>query len=88
MRLRSLSLFVVLHTVSNGSRYGNIEAIAYLDFLSTIPTALVRSMNNYLTDKLVQNHRALHFMSVRCSDFIEVIYGTYHFTTVSEAVMF
>ena len=27
MRLCSLSLFVVLHTISNGSRYGNIEAM-------------------------------------------------------------
>ena len=50
MRLRSLSLFVVLHTVSNSSRYGNIEAIMNLDLLSAMPAALVGSVNNYLLD--------------------------------------
>ena len=57
MRLRSLSLFVVLHTVSNGSSYGNIEAIMDLDLLSTMSAALIGSVNDNLFDKLVHNLR-------------------------------
>ena len=57
MRLRSLSLFVVLHTVSNGSRYGNIKAIVNLDLLSTMPAALVRSVNYDLLNKFVHDLR-------------------------------
>ncbi len=54
-RLRSLSLFFVLHTVSNSSSYGNIKAIVNLDLLGTMPAALIRSVNNDLLDKLVHD---------------------------------
>ena len=46
MRLRSLSLFVVLHTVSDRSRYCDIEAIINVDLLCAVTAALIRSMNN------------------------------------------
>ena len=57
MRLCSLSLFVVLHTVSNGSRYGNIEAIVDLNFLRALHNALVRGVDDDLLDKLMHDLR-------------------------------
>ena len=57
MRLHSLSLFVVLHTVSNSSRYGNVETVVDLDLLRAMPAALVRSVNNDLLDKLMHDLR-------------------------------
>ena len=57
MRLCSLSLFVVLHTVSDRSRYCDIEAIINVDLLSTMPTALMGSVNNDLLDKLMHDLR-------------------------------
>ena len=54
MRLCSLSLFVVLHAVSNGSRYGNIETIVYLDLLCAVTAALVRSVNDDLLDQFMR----------------------------------
>ncbi len=57
MRLCSLSLFVVLHTVSNGSRYGNIEAIVYFNLLCAMTTALIGSVYDNLTDKLMHDLR-------------------------------
>jgi len=44
MRLCSLSLFVVLHTVSNGSRYGNIEAVVNFNLLSAMTATLINSI--------------------------------------------
>ena len=57
MRLCSLSLFVVLHTVSNGSRYGNIKTIVNLNLLSAMTTAFIRSVNDDLLDKLMHDLR-------------------------------
>ena len=58
MRLRSLSLFVVLHTVSSGSRYGNIEAIVYFNLLCAMTAALVGSVDNDFLDKLMHDIRS------------------------------
>ena len=58
MRLRSLSLFVVLHTVSDRSRYCDIEAIINVDLLSAMPTALVGSVDNDFLDKLMHDIRS------------------------------
>ncbi len=52
MRVRILSLFVVLHTVSDSSCNCNVETIVDLDLLSTMPTALVRSVNDDLFNQL------------------------------------
>ena len=40
MRSRNLSLVITFHTVSSGSRYGNIEVIVYLDMLCAITVVL------------------------------------------------
>ena len=56
--LRSLSFFVVFSAVSNGSRNCNAETEVYLDLLSTIPSAVIRSMNNYLLNKLMHDLRS------------------------------
>ena len=58
MRLRSLSLFVVLHTVSDRSRYCDIEAIINVDLLCAVTAALIRSMNNDFFDKLMHDLRS------------------------------
>ena len=57
MRLRSLSFFVVLHTVSNGSRYCDIEAIINVDLLCAVTSALIGGMNGDLLDKFVHDLR-------------------------------
>ena len=49
--------FVVLHTVSDSIRYGNVETIMDLDFLRAMTAALVRSMNNDLLDQLMHDLR-------------------------------
>jgi len=68
MRLCSLSLFVVLHTISNGSRYGNIEAIVYIYLLSAMTTALIGSVYDNLTDKL------MHDLRCKFSDMLILLY--------------
>ncbi len=68
MRLRSLSLFVVFHAVSDGSSYSNIEAIVNLNLLSAMTAALVRSMNDDLLNKLV------HYLRRKLCDMLILLY--------------
>ena len=50
MRLRSLSFFVVLHTVSGSSCYGSVEMIVNLNLPCAMATALIGSVNDIFNE--------------------------------------
>ncbi len=57
MRLRNLSLFIVLYTICDSSCCGNVESVVNFNLLSTMPTAFVRSVNEDLLNQFVHDLR-------------------------------